>query len=194
MAFSPEQFQAIAEANRRAKKVLRASSVATFNVCTFGFFAACGLLIVMVSALMGEIDVVGSLVSVALGALAWNEWRGRKLLRRFDLRGPRVLGWNQVALLCVITGYCAWMLAQAYSGPSELERDPAYAEIESQFGDISELSRTLSVLLYGSAIVASVLFQGINAVYYFTRAAVLRAYLAETPPAVVEIQRSGQPG
>ena len=189
---TPEHYQALAEANLRAKKVLKAAGVAMFNACTFGFFAACGLLIVLFSAAMGEADVSGLLVSSALGVLAWNEFHGRTLLRRFDLRAPAVLGWNQIALMAVIIAYCGWQIANALLGPNEFDRQmKAYPEVMSAFGNIGELYRVASVAIYGTVILATVLFQGLNALYYFTRAKYLRAYLDETPPWVVEVQRSG---
>jgi len=43
--------------------------------------------------------------------------------------------------------------------------------------------------------VVTVVFQGLNSLYYFTRGRVLRGYLAQTPAWVVDVQRcqaSGQ--
>jgi hypothetical protein len=39
-------------------------------------------------------------------------------------------------------------------------------------------------------IALTIIFQGLNAVYYFTRAKLLRRYVAETPAWVVELQRT----
>jgi len=38
-------------------------------------------------------------------------------------------------------------------------------------------------------IVGTLIFQGLTSRYYFTRAPLLRAYLAETPAWVIELQR-----
>jgi hypothetical protein len=51
------------------------------------------------------------------------------------------------------------------------------------------LEKMIAELIYGSLIAGTLIFQGLNALYYFTRAKLLRAYLAETPAWVVELQR-----
>jgi hypothetical protein len=56
-------------------------------------------------------------------------------------------------------------------------------------GNISNLYKTLAVAAYGALIAGSVIFQGLNALYYFTRARILRGYLEQTPPWVVELLR-----
>jgi hypothetical protein len=45
------------------------------------------------------------------------------------------------------------------------------------------------LILYGAVSVVTIIFQGLNALYYFSRAKLLRAYLAETPSWIVEVQR-----
>jgi hypothetical protein len=50
--------------------------------------------------------------------------------------------------------------------------------------------RQITLLLYGSVIALSALFQGLNAVYYFTRRKYVTAYLAETPEWVRELRQS----
>jgi hypothetical protein len=54
---------------------------------------------------------------------------------------------------------------------------------------LPDLLKMLSVIIYGSVIVATVIFQGLNALYYFSRAKILQAYLNETPPWIIEVQR-----
>jgi len=190
---SPEHLQAIDEAGRRAKKILRVASLAMFNACTFGFFASCGLLVVMISAALGEVDLIGLLVSVALGVVTWNELRGRAMVRRFELHGPTVLGWNQIALMGVIFAYCIWMIVAALIGPSELEEEIAkHPELEGYFGDLGQLQRTLTIVVYGAVILGSAIFQGLNSAYYFRSVKTMREYVVQTPQWVIELQRSGR--
>jgi len=67
-----------------------------------------------------------------------------------------------------------------------IRREPMAADM---LGGIGGLYKTMSIAVYGALIVGTLIFQGLNSIYYFTRAKLLRAYLAETPPWVVELQR-----
>ena len=106
---SVQQQQQLSEANRRAKKVLGAAKVATFNGWSFGVFAA-------ISLLFGIFSITSLLVGIGLGIVAWNEFRGRDLLRGFDPRGTRLLGWNQVGLICLLVVYCLWCIFTGLTG------------------------------------------------------------------------------
>ncbi len=187
---SPEQLQAVGDARRRAARIRTAGGVALFNGCTIGFFAATAALFALISPLFGHLDVKALVMTVGLGAVAWNELRGRKLLLRYEPRAPRVLGWNQVGLLALIVGYCLWQLAEAAWGPNPYaEQIAATPELGGMLGDISALHRKLTYIAYTAVIAGTVIFQGLNALYYFTRARHLRAFLHETPAWVVELQR-----
>jgi hypothetical protein len=54
---------------------------------------------------------------------------------------------------------------------------------------IGNLSKMIAAMMYGALIVCTVMFQGLNSLYYFTRARILKEYLAQTPPWVVDLQR-----
>ena len=86
------------EADRSARKVLGAAKVARFNGWTIGGFAALGLL-------SGLSSMTVLTVGLGLAIVAWNELRGRKMLLRFDPRGPRLLGRNQLGLMALLVGY-----------------------------------------------------------------------------------------
>ena len=191
---SPEHLQQLDQARRRAKKVLGAGRMALFNGITIGIFAGFALLFALLSPLFGEIDVAALVMAVALGLMTWNEFRGRRLLRRFDSRGPRVLGWNQLALMVLIAGYCAWMIARSHFGPGPYAEDIAREPmLEPTLAPIGKLHRILTWAVYGGVLLGTVLFQGLNALYYFTRRRHLEAYLAETPDWVVHLQRHSAP-
>ena len=96
---SPEQQRQLAQANQRARKVLSAARVATFNGWTIGSIAGFSLL-------FGLFSRTALVMGIAMGIVAWNEFRGRALLRAFDPAGPRLLGKNQLGFLAVIVGYC----------------------------------------------------------------------------------------
>ena len=187
---SPEQMQAVTLANQRAKKLRSAARIAKFNGVSLGTFSGLSLLFVAGGAIFGEFDWLGVIMCVGLGVLAWNELRGRKLLLQFNPRSPGILGWNQVALLGLIVVYAAWMLGVAMFGANPYEEAIRNEPMAAQMlGDVGGLYKTLSVTMYGSLIVGTIIFQGLNSLYYFTRARLLQAYLVETQPWVVELQR-----
>jgi hypothetical protein len=188
-----EHYQQLQQADLRARKIRSAARMALFNGITLGIFAGAALLFAAASPLFGQFDVTALVMGIALGLVTWNELRGRRLLRRFDPRAPAVLGWNQLALMALLIAYCAWMIAKSLLG-----RNP-YAEaiaaeplLGSMLEPVGRLYKLLTLALYGGIIVGTVIFQGLNAAYYFTRRKHLDAYLAETPPWVIELQRHSQ--
>jgi xanthosine utilization system XapX-like protein len=188
---SQEHLAELARAEQRARKVRKAGGVAMFNGCTVGFFAAASLLFAAVSPLFGELDIEALIMAAGLGVVAWNEFRGRRLIRRLDLRACPLLGWNQLGLMALLIGYCAWQIARALFGANPyadaISREPMLA---SMLGPLGDLYKTLTVAAYAAVIVGTAVFQGLNALYYFTRRKHLLAYLNETPPWVVDLQRA----
>lgn len=190
-----EHLHQLAAADLRARKLRKAGGVAMFNgiaIAVFsGFSLLCGLVELALDRFdISKLDWLSLVMGAGLGLIAWNEFRGRRRLRQFDPRGPRGLGWNQIALLGLIVAYSAWMMGVALLGPNP------YAEIIRQeplaaktLGGIGDLYTMMSIAVYGALILGTLLFQGINALYYFTRAGLLRNYLAQTPAWVVELQR-----
>ena len=187
---TPEHLQVLTLANQRAKKLRSVAGVAMFNGISIGVFSTLSLLFVVVTAMFGEFGWVAAIMGIGLGVISWNEFRGRKLLQQFNQRGLTVLGWNQLALLGLIVAYAAWMmgvgLLEANPYEEVMQREPATVQM---LGDIGSLYKTLTVAVYGALIVGTLIFQGLNSLYYFTRAQILRGYLAETPAWVVELQR-----
>ena len=180
---SPQDMRELTEAHGRGRKVLKAAGVAAFN----------GWACVIVAALavpfaLGSIPT--ALTGLALGAVAWNEFRGRKMLLRFDPRGPRLLGWNQIGLLAVIVLYCLWHIYDGLTGPTLADQHP---DLKLVLGSVASLERNLTLGLYGSIIVVSAIAQGLTARYYFSRLAHLARYLSDTAPWIVDLQRSVRP-
>jgi len=187
---SPEQRRAITLAQQRARKIRSAAWMAMFNGVWLWVFSGLSLLIVAIEGMCGEFDVVGAIMGVGLGAIAWNEFRGRKLLLQYQARATVILGWNQLALLALIVGYASWMIVSSmYAGNPFEDTIQSIPQSRKMLGGLSRLYETLTLLLYGGLIAGSVICQGANSLYYFTRVKFLRAYLAETPDWVVELQR-----
>ncbi len=168
----------MARANQRAAKVLGAAKVATFNGWTIGSFAA-------VTLAFGLFSLTALVMSLGMGLVAWNEFRGSRLLRHFKPQGPQLLGKNQLGFMTLLVAYCVWSIYRTLASPV-----PALGELEDIVGSVADLITPLTVAMYSGVAVVSLLVQGLNARYYFARAKPLREYLAETPAWIVELQRS----
>jgi hypothetical protein len=180
---SPELRRELALARDRTKVIRKAASVAAFNGWVTAVIAA-------LSAPFAPFSLVGFLVTCGLALVAYNEFRGRKRLLAFDPSTATLLGWNQLGFLAMISAYCGLMLfTNLNSFSSQLEAKP---ELEQALGSLDEfegLYRLVVIGLYGTVFVLSVIFQGLNALYYFTRRKYIEAYLRETPAYVQEIER-----
>jgi hypothetical protein len=171
-----------------AAKLRRARRVARFDAWCTAIFAC-------LTVVGSVLDPWGLLVAGALGAIAGVEFYGERLLRRLEERGPRVLGWNQLAFAGLLIAYAVWNLypalgsSAAGGATSNLQAvaagDP---QVEAM---VQNLERAVRLALYGSLIVIAVLVQGGTALYYFTRAHHLRAYVEETPEWVRQLGTEG---
>ena len=180
---APEQLQELAEANRRARKVVRVARVASFSAWTTAVIAALSAPFILAGP-------TAAVMTAALAAVAFNEFRGRNLVRAFEPRGARVLGWNQLGFMTVLILYALWSIYTALSGPqpyeAEIERMP---ELAKTLGSVAELRRMITLAAYGGLIVATLIFQGLTALYYFRCARRIRTNLRQTPQWVVDLQR-----
>lgn len=183
---APEHHRELALAGQRAKKIRRAAGVAALNGWITAVLAFC-------SAPFALFGMTGALVTLGLSAVAYNEFRGRKRLLQFDPSGASVLGWNQVGLLAMIVLYCLWMIYAGLNGmnslSSELRAQPELAHALGSI-DVEQLYKSLVLAIYGIVLALSVVFQGLNAFYYFTRRGHVEAYLRETPQWVLDLQRA----
>jgi len=179
-----EHYQALRDAKVRRKKIDRAVSVASFNGWSTGVFAA-------LSAPFALFSFSGFLVCLGLGVVAYHEFKGRAMLLAFDLRGPRVLGYNQIGFGALLVAYCLWSLYEALAGPNPyaqyIEADPAMANMLGGIGDLYTFG---AVIVYGSVIVLTVPYQAFMAWYYFSRSKHLRDYLSQTPGWIAQAQRA----
>lgn len=176
-SLSPGQKAELASANARAGKILKAGRVATFNGWTIGTFGA-------LSVLLGLGSLTALVVGVGLLVVAWNEFRGRDMLRRFDPAGPRLLGRNQVGLMALIVVYCLWSIHGTLNHPSE-----SIQQLEAFMGGPGTVTHMVA-WGYAAVIVLSILAQGLNARYYFARVGHLASYLVSTPSWIIELQRA----
>jgi hypothetical protein len=120
-----------------------------------------------------------------MAIVARNEFHGRGLLRRFDAQGPQLLGRNQIGFMTLIIGYCVWSIYSALTNPI-----PQLEELEAVLGTTGDLVTNLTVAVYSVVIVLTLLFQGLNARYYFARIKLVQGYLEQTPAWIVDLQRA----
>lgn len=187
---SPAQNEQLAAAQARAAKVRRAAAVAGFNGWATGILAAC-------SAPFALFSLSGLVVTCVLALVAYNEFRGRCRLLQFDDHAPAFLGWNQVGLLATIILYCFWMLFVGLTGEgpfaTELAAQPELAQVLGSADELDGVYRLVLVAVYTTTIVLSIVFQGLNAAYYFTRSKLMNDYLSSTPSWVLDLQRITSP-
>jgi hypothetical protein len=167
----PEQLAALAQTRALDKKLRLGRGLALANVVSL---ASCALLSLAFGAIQLEVSAMG----LALGALAWNEERGRSLLVVGDTRAAQRLALNQLLLLGAVLAYCGFRAYMTWTGPDPLqvlsaqsaEYGAALEQLNGEAGQsISELGGWVrSAALLGYAVVASVslLVQGLMAYYY----------------------------
>jgi hypothetical protein len=183
---SREHYRELSAAKPRFHKVHAAARVATFNGWTIAVLAA-------LSAPFALFSLEGMLMTVGLSVIAYIEFRGRRRLLQYDPSAAALLGWNQVGLLTLISVYCLWALWSGLSGPSpfeaELQAQPELGEALGSLEEFDGLYRGTIVAFYGTIIALSVIVQGLNAFYYFTRRKHVVACLRDTPEWVLDLER-----
>ncbi len=179
---STDERETLRIANERLnKQILGAAKVATFNAWTLAVFGG-------LSVMAGVFSLTGLVVGAGLLAFAWNEFRGRSLLRKLDLEGPKVLAWNQIALAGGVLVYCAWSSYRAWA-----DHGDELAQFEAALGVSARDVALLAILIYAIVFVVTAVVLGFTARYHLVRERRLEQYLGETPAWVVAIQRSMSP-
>ena len=174
---SPEQREDLTKATERAGKILGAGKVASFNGWTLGVIGA-------ISLLFGLFSLTSFIAGVCLLVVAWNEFRGRNMLRHLDPQGPDLLWKNQVGFMSAVIAYCAWSMYRTVAYPSS-----EVAQLVELAGLPADFFTGMTLTVYGAAILLTLLFQGLNARYYFARVQMLADYLRETPDWIVDLQK-----
>jgi hypothetical protein len=178
-----QQYSEIQMAQQRGKKLRRAMGVARLDA----WISACFAAVTLLSAVLSPWSLV---LGAALALVAFNSFRGSRLFSRFEVRAPRILAWNQMFLATIIIVYSLVSLWDARNGSSELSDAIAGdAGLQQMMGDIKPMLWELSLALYGSIIAATVVTQGLTGLYYKSREKYVTAYLRDTPPWVLELQR-----
>jgi hypothetical protein len=97
--------------------------------------------------------------------------------------------------MTLIVAYCLSMLYTSLTSEgyfaAELRAKPELREVYNNLDELDGLVKVIMVAVYASVIVLSVLFQGLNARYYFTRRKYVDRYVSDTPAWVLDLQRTG---
>ncbi|MBX3380204.1 MAG: hypothetical protein KF805_08905 [Phycisphaeraceae bacterium] len=181
---STEHLNQISDARKRAKKILRAAGMAAFSGWSMAVFAVITLAFAVMS------DWSAWAIGFGLAACAANEIRGGMLLKRMEVRGATLLGWNQVFLALLIISYALWSLNSTIKNPglTSLTQGTGDPQIDAM---AKQLTTAVTWGLYGSMVVVGLIVPGLTAVYYFTRGPLVRRFRRETPEWVLEVIRRG---
>jgi hypothetical protein len=171
----------LAAAQAAWRPVGRAVRYATFDAWTL---AACGVLSLPC---MG-IDAAGVVVAILLCAIAFVEFRGAGRLRRLDPTAPRLLAVNQLVLTGAVLLYCLWNIYL-----TRMNRGLVGLLIEQggdQAGpDMIASARQIIYAMYAGLAVIGPAATAAAAWFYSSRSAHLTAYLIDTPPWILQMQR-----
>jgi hypothetical protein len=167
----PEQLRVLAQTRALGKKLRFARGIALTNVVSLAFFG-------LVSVVVGLFSLSLPLVGLALLLIAANEERGRRQLQALDARAPNQLAWNQLALFLLVLVYCAHSAYTTWYGPDPLAAlsgqsveirdtlDQLSQQMDGNVSDLGNWARGITVLIYGVALLASAVVQGLTALYY----------------------------
>jgi len=152
-----------------AQKVRWAVGIAGFNAGSFGVCAVGSAVLLAGAVIFGEFTVAAEGITLILFVIAYFEFRGRRLLKELQPAGCILLGWNQLGLMAALWVYCIWSIYGGFASPppKELAEHPDWRLLESELGDA--LWPAIVASIYGGVIIATLMYQGGNAWYYFTR-------------------------
>lgn len=183
---APEHLAQLQLAGRAMRKVRRAVFTASVDGWSVGVFGA-------ITAIAGLMDPPSLALGLVMVGVAIVELRTAARLRRLDVAAPRILAWNQVALGTALFVYASIrLIAVARGGHSEFA---AMIQQDPQMGDmlngVEDLTREVLMLVYACVMAVAIFGQGSMAIYYATRARHVRAYVDQTPPWILDMQRAG---
>jgi hypothetical protein len=182
---SAEHLQQLEAARKLGRKIAKAVSVALFDGWAVATFAT-------LTFLLGLMSVPGMLMGAGMGVVAWLELRGARGLRRLDPAAARLLGYNQVGLGSILIVYALWGIIRELTGAGEYaEMAAADPQLADMLKPVENITRMLSLGVNFGLIAVALIAQGSLAAYYFTRIKYIRAYVTQTPPWIVAVQKTG---
>jgi hypothetical protein len=174
--FSPEQLATLVEASRRTRKIRRCIAVAMVSGWTTAIFGALSLL-----GLAFSFSFASLFVAAALLAVAWGEFHGAAMVRRFEPAGARRLAVNQVFFGAALLTYSVWCLVDGLRGGALVAS--GNPEVDEMMAGITRMA---TVAMYGTLAVVGALGPGLTAWYYASREKLIRQFRDKTEAGVVE--------
>jgi hypothetical protein len=182
---SREHLEQIQAARVAAKPIRRAVSYATLSGWSMAVFS----LLTMATSFG---SAAGWMLGIALAAVAYFELRGAKQLARLDASVPQRLAINQLILGLALVLYAGWGVFRAFTGPSAFgELNNADPQLKMMIGPVDQLEQAITGALYLALMLIGLLVPACTAIFYATRRHHLAAYLKQTPPWIVELNRKG---
>jgi hypothetical protein len=180
---SPDHLAAITDARKRFLPIRRQIAVATFDAWTVAAFAG-------ITAAFGVTSPPALCVGLAMGVIAFVEFRAIRQLRELDPAASRTLALNQFAFAAVLILYAAYNLISPGQGVSAEVREVVAAD--PQLGEmLAGFTSLVNRILYLGVIAFAVLFQGGCGIYHLTRVPLVRRYRDSTPPWVLQLHAAG---
>jgi hypothetical protein len=184
---TPENLQQLQSARAAMKKIRRAVNAARLEGYSVAIFGA-------ISFVFSIGSVSGMLFSAILTAIGVIEITAASKLVRLDLRAPRILAVNQLALAALILLYALWNIYTEVAHPNAdlAGLSPSDIQAMNQLGvsGYIDAGHQIMILVYIGLILAA-LIEAAMALYYHTRAQHLRQFLNQTPPWIVSMQQAG---
>jgi hypothetical protein len=182
---APNQVTELIAARDRAAKIRRAASVARFDAWMIAVFA-------VLTGLTGIFSLSSLLLAAGMAFVAWREFQGVAALRRLDAGALKLLAINQLCLAGILIAYALFQVYVSSTARGEYSAAAGGdAQLTQMLGPIDDLVKLLTLSIYGAIILVAIFVQGGTALYYFSRARYLRAYLSETPTWILDLQRQG---
>jgi len=175
------------------RKVKRAAGTARGSAIVTLVIGLLALPFVVVSPSFSGLVVVAGILVVGV-----REWKGYGKMRRAEAGAASYLGWNQVALVGVITFYCLFQMASF--SPEEVKSAALSPEVRSQLAAMPGMAADIDRMIerwapyavygfYSLVMLVSVLAQGMTAVYYFSRRKYVETFNRQTPEWVRQVFR-----
>jgi hypothetical protein len=181
----------VREAAVRRRKVKRAAATARSSAIVTLVIGLAALPFVLVSPSFSGLVVVAGILVVGV-----REWKGYGKMRRAESGAASYLGWNQVALVGVITFYCLFQMASFST--EEVKSAAISPEVRSQLATMPGMAADIDRMIeqwapyavygfYSLVMLVSALAQGATAVYYFSRRKYVETFNRQTPEWVRKI-------
>lgn len=174
------------EPTKAEKTLKRVLFISAFDGWSIIVIAVLGILITLA---MG--DYSGLAVGLLIAAAGGMELRGRKLLKRRDPSGMKLLVRSQLFFLAVILVYCATRLGSfdeaTVMGNSTPDMEAAMKELGIQKADLLPMVRSTFFALYSGVALGTLIYQGGMTLYYRAKTKLVTEALSPPPRPKVSV-------